>query len=216
MKVKYPRTPHLPWSEGSTSDDKTLPDTSHFEGKYVIITEKMDGENTTMYRDGIHARSLDSKGGEDRDWVKALWSKVRYEIPEGWRVCGENLWARHSIPYSDLKSFFYGFSIWDSDNICLPWVETEGFFDIMGITPVRTIYEGEWDEAYVRELAQSLNTETTEGFVVRVEQCGGFHYRDFDKNVAKWVRKGHVQTDKHWRHSQIICNGLRDVRERND
>jgi len=36
---KYPRTFHLPWSEGATSDDKTLDNVDHFEGKRVIITE---------------------------------------------------------------------------------------------------------------------------------------------------------------------------------
>jgi hypothetical protein len=71
--TKYPRTFHLPWSLGATSDDKVVPSVSHFEGRQVVVTEKMDGENTTLYRDHIHARSLDSKGGEDRAWVKQFW-----------------------------------------------------------------------------------------------------------------------------------------------
>ena len=82
--IKYPRTPHLPWSLGASSDDKVLPSVGHFEGRQVIVTEKMDGENTTLYRDHIHARSLDSKGGEDRAWVKQFWASIRGEIPEGW------------------------------------------------------------------------------------------------------------------------------------
>ena len=45
MKQKYPRTYHLPWSLGATSDDKILKDTSCFDDKIVIITEKLDGEN---------------------------------------------------------------------------------------------------------------------------------------------------------------------------
>lgn len=36
----------------------------------VVITEKMDGENTTLYRDGLHARSLDSRHHPSRNWVK--------------------------------------------------------------------------------------------------------------------------------------------------
>jgi hypothetical protein len=208
IKYKYPRTPHLPWSEGASSDDKRLPDTSIFEGEFVVITEKMDGENTTMYRDSVHARSLDSRGGEDRDWVKAFWAGIRYNIPEGWRVCGENLWARHSISYEGLRSFFYGFSIWDENNKCLPWYIAKELFEELGITPVKVLYEGEWNEELVKQLTRTLDTEKTEGLVVAVEQCGGFHYRDFDKNVAKWVRKGHVQTEKHWRHSAIVPNSL--------
>lgn len=207
-RTKYPRTPHLPWSEGTSSDDKKLPDTSNFEGEFVVITEKMDGENTTMYHDGVHARSLDSKGGEDRDWVKAFWANIRHDIPKGWRICGENLWARHSIPYDNLQSFFYGFNIWDEDNRCLPWCSTAALFEEIGITPVKVLYEGIWNEELVRQLTRSLDTERTEGLVVAIEQCGGFHYGDFDKNVAKWVRKGHVQTSKHWRHTAIVQNSL--------
>ena len=56
---KYPRTFHLPFSKGSTSDDKFLKDYSNFENKDIIVTLKMDGENTTMYNDHIHARSLE-------------------------------------------------------------------------------------------------------------------------------------------------------------
>lgn len=43
--VKYGRTFHLPWSPGAHDDDKTLKDTSQFEGKRVVVTKKMDGEN---------------------------------------------------------------------------------------------------------------------------------------------------------------------------
>ena len=60
-RIKYPRTPHFPWSPGATDDDKILQDLSVFDKQPVVITEKMDGENTTIYADGyIHARSLDS------------------------------------------------------------------------------------------------------------------------------------------------------------
>ncbi|MFT5465446.1 MAG: hypothetical protein ACI8UO_000541 [Verrucomicrobiales bacterium] len=57
--IKYPRTLHLPWSPGSTNDDCFLNGVSHFEGREVVVTEKLDGENTSMYRGGIHARTLD-------------------------------------------------------------------------------------------------------------------------------------------------------------
>lgn len=44
-KRKYPRTPHLPWSPGATSDDKYIQDLNSFKGRKIVITEKMDGEN---------------------------------------------------------------------------------------------------------------------------------------------------------------------------
>ena len=57
---KYPRTPHLPWSPGKTNDDKVLKDTSHFLGKEIVMSLKMDGEATTLYNNHMHARSIDS------------------------------------------------------------------------------------------------------------------------------------------------------------
>lgn len=72
MRTKYPRTAHLPWSPGATSDDIYQGNLSPFAGKQVVVTEKMDGENTTLYRDFVHARSIDSRFHPSRTWVKAL------------------------------------------------------------------------------------------------------------------------------------------------
>lgn len=60
MRTHYPRTPHLPWSPGASADDVRVADLSGFAGIEVVVTEKLDGENTTLYPDGLHARSLDS------------------------------------------------------------------------------------------------------------------------------------------------------------
>ena len=43
--VKYPRTYHLPFSPGTTKDDRVLKDCSNFFGKEVVVLTKMDGEN---------------------------------------------------------------------------------------------------------------------------------------------------------------------------
>lgn len=205
--VKYPRTPHLPWSPGATDDDRILHDLTPFEGKRVIGSKKMDGENTNMHRKGVYARSLDSVGGVDRDWVKQFWAGIAYNIPEGWRICGENLWARHSIHYTDLPSYFMGFSVWDDFNNCLDWDTTLEYFELFGITPVEVIYDGVWDEAAIRKLHTTLDPDKDEGFVIRLRDS--FHYDRFGTSVAKYVRQGHVQTDKHWRHQELVPNGLK-------
>jgi hypothetical protein len=204
--IKYPRSPHLPWSEGGTSDDAYLFDTAHFVGKEIVITEKMDGENTTMYRDGIHARSVDGRHHPSRDWVKALHASICREIPEGWRFCGENLYARHSISYEALDSYFYLFSIWNEENISLSWDEVRAWAEMLGLITVPELHRGEWEEKKVRQITANLNTATQEGFVVR--SAGRFHYNEFGRSLAKWVRRGHVQTDKHWMFAEIIPNQL--------
>ena len=205
--VKYGRTFHLPFSPGAHDDDKTLKDCSAFEGKRVIVTEKMDGENTTLYSDHIHARSIDSRGGEDRAWVKQFWSTIAYDIPPDWRICGENLWAEHSIHYDNLASYFYGFSVWNERNVCLSWEDTLHWFELFNITPVPVLYDGIWDEKKLREIEKSLSWEKHEGYVVRL--ADSFSYGEFKNSIAKYVRKGHVQTTKHWRQGRrFIPNEL--------
>lgn len=203
---KYPRTFHLPWSQGVASDDRVLRSVSQFEGKEVVVTEKMDGENTTLYSDHIHARSLDSRGGEDRAWVKQFWAHIRNDIPSGWRICGENLWARHSIAYSELQSYFYGFSIWDENNVALSWGDTQTYFELIGVCSVPVLYRGIWNENAIRSLESSMDFSQTEGYVVRL--ASSFAYDSFGHSVAKFVRKGHVQPGKHWRLSEISSNSL--------
>ncbi|WP_444997397.1 RNA ligase family protein [Aliikangiella sp. IMCC44359] len=123
-RYKYPRTPHLPWSPGATRDDIRCVDSKIFEDRMVVVTEKMDGENATLYKNHMHARSIDSRHHPSRDWLKKFHASIAYNIPAGWRICGENLFAQHSIAYKNLSSYFYGFSIWNEDNDCLSWKDT--------------------------------------------------------------------------------------------
>lgn len=200
--TKYGRTFHLPHSPGIHDDDKALRSYEQFEGRDVVITLKMDGENTTCYSDGhIHARSIDSRGGEDRAWVKKFLSEnVCYNLPEGWRVCGENLWAEHSLRYENLESYFLGFSIWNERNVCLSWAETLEWFELLGITPVQELAHGEFQLDMLKWVESVLRPERDEGYVIRL--ADSFKYGDFKKSVAKYVRAGHVQTTKHWRAGQ--------------
>lgn len=202
MKYKYPRTPHLPNSKGATSDDKIIDTLDHFIDKVVVVTEKMDGENSTLARDYYHARSLDSRDHPSRSWLKALWGRIRHDIPEGYRICGENLYAKHSLHYSDLNSYFYGFSVWDETNTCLSWQDTIEYLTLLGLDHVPVLYTGPFNK-----LTVNIDESKSEGYVVRLQSA--FHYDNFAKSVAKYVRCNHVGTDEHWMHSAIIPNKLK-------
>ncbi|PBC76944.1 putative kinase [Streptomyces sp. TLI_235] len=204
MRVHYPRTPHLPWSPGATADDVRSGGLAGLHGREVVVTEKLDGENTTLYRDGLHARSLDSAHHPSRTWVKALQGRIGPAIPDGWRVCGENLFARHSLAYRELDSWFYGFSVWDGTDHCLGWGDTVRFLRRLGVPAPRVLWRGVFDERAVRALR--LDTERVEGYVVRTVE--GFPREEFGLRVAKWVRPHHVQTDTHWMHAAVVENGL--------
>lgn len=204
--VKYPRTFHLPWSNPS-KDDKALKNTSYFDGQEVVVTVKMDGENTTMYRDYIHARSLSPLIGQDRGMVKALHASIAADIPEGWRICCENLYAKHSIHYTNLNSYAQVFSIWDERNRCLSWNETLEWTELLGLITVPVIYRGVFDTNIIKNwYSGEYDNNECEGYVVRL--ASGFDYHDFKKSIAKFVRPNHVTTNQHWRHQKLVANAL--------
>ncbi|WP_334212711.1 RNA ligase family protein [Falsirhodobacter sp. 20TX0035] len=103
---KYGRTFHLPSSPGATSDDKIMSSLKGLMVDDLIVTEKIDGENTTIHRGGSHARSPDSRHHPSRDWLKAFAAGISPRLSEGERIVGENFYARHSIPYDALPSYF--------------------------------------------------------------------------------------------------------------
>jgi ATP-dependent RNA circularization protein (DNA/RNA ligase family) len=221
QRYKYPRTPHLNFSAGVGGDDLKLDSDRIFINRHVVVTEKLDGENTTLYSDYIHARSLDSGHHPSRAWVKALHASIRSDIPPGWRICGENVYAQHSIVYYQLKSYFYMFSIWNEQNQCLSWADTQEWAEILGLELPPVLYEGIWNKDKIISLVGSLNLDSCEGLVVRNSEQ--FNFSDFSYNVAKWVRSNHVQTDgayklcpsraesaphEHWMLREVISNHL--------
>lgn len=205
---KYPRTPHLPFSEGATDDDKILKSTEHFLGKEVVVTEKMDGENTTIYNDNYHARSLDSTHREYHSYLLSrVLPQIQYQIPDGIRICGEYLYAKHSIYYDNLTSYFQVFSVWNNDT-CFSWNDTKDFISKLGLIIVPELYVGIYSDNKMKELAKEVITRGGEGIVVRFYDS--YKYEDFGKSVAKYVRPHHVQTDTHWSQSEIITNTLKE------
>ena len=196
IRTKYPHTSFLPWSKTISKDPDTVVIDPASWGGEVVITEKMDGENTTMYTDHIHARSIDSVNHWSRERVKATHAELAYNIPAGWRLCGENMTAVHSIEYDNLDAYFLLFSIWDEHNTCLSWESTMEWSALLGIWTVPLIYWGQWDTELCKELCKKLNPKRQEGLVVR-PACS-FHFDEFPSRVGKYVRANHVQTDEHW------------------
>ncbi|MEO0592534.1 MAG: RNA ligase family protein [Myxococcota bacterium] len=203
-RFKYPRTPHLPDSPGASPDDVRTGVPDSFRSQPVVVTEKMDGENTTLYHDGLHARSIDGRAHPSRSWVKGLQGQVGHMIPQGYRVCGENLFAQHSLRYENLASYFMVFSVWDDTNTCLSWEDTRLFSAERGLECVPTHFAGEWRDDLISLLR--FDPETMEGFVVRC--ASSFRFDKFGDHVAKWVRSGHVQTDEHWMQAPVVPNRL--------
>lgn len=209
-RTKYPRSWHLNYSEKTTSDDKQHQDDRHFHGKNVVVTIKMDGENTTIYNDGSHARSLDSNiDSEDRRWIEALRkSKIENNIPENFRICGENMFWKHTCFYDNLESMFLVFSIWDGDR-CLSWDETKMWCNLLGLSMVPFLYEGVYDKKIILDKFSNYikDSKDVEGFVIRLED--EFNISNFSNSLSKYVRKSFVIPSQHWRYSKKIPNQLK-------
>ncbi len=82
VNTKYPRTYHLPYSPGATSDDKKLSSNwfENYKGRQIIITEKLDGENTCMNHYDVFSRSHGAP-------TRSPWSKNMWEHDGIWKRC---------------------------------------------------------------------------------------------------------------------------------
>ena len=197
----YPRTPHLPMSPGATSDDKhASPETIAYlkSGIELVTTIKMDGGNVSLYPDYFHARSLDSGTHSWDTLAKQIWSRVRFDIPAGWRISCESMLARRSIAYDGLLSPLYIIGVWDETNALLSFDETQEWAELFGLPTVEPIYRGTSYKEATTVWAKNFNPDTSEGFVVR--DAGKIRYEDFAKRTAKFVRANHITTNVDWRH----------------
>lgn len=200
---KYPRTYHLPKSPGATSDDKISNSVSSIIGIEVVITEKLDGSNASITKNGIYARShIDYSRNP---WDKEMWNiyhRIGNDIDDDVYLFGENMEGIHSIEYTNLKSYFYMFGVRDN-NIWIPWENVEEYSYLLDIPTVPVLFKGIINtEKELYNLIDKFMKEPSlvggikEGVVIR--NSGLFHNDFFSENVMKWVRKGHVQTDEHW------------------
>ena len=201
---KYNRTYHLPWSPGTTSDDRISNSVESLLGIEIIITEKLDGENTGMTDEGVYARS-------HATFTTSPWSrevrqlhkiKVEDYLGEGVFLFGENMEGIHSIEYTNLTSYFYIFGVRDNE-IWIPWEQVEEYSYVLDIPTVPVLFKGIVNTAKeLQKIVEDLVSKPSElggqreGIVVR--NAGLFHNDDFADNVMKWVRKGHVTTTNHW------------------
>lgn len=200
---KYARTYHLPWSKGTTSDDRISKNVDSLIDIDIVITEKLDGSNTGITKDGVYGRShveFTRNPWDVKSWE--IWNRINRNIDEDVYIFGEGMYGIHSIEYSNLKSYFYIFGVRDN-NIWISWDQVEEYSYLLDIPTVPVIFKGVVNsEKELKDLTEGLSNEPSslggirEGIVVR--NAGMFHNDDFSDNVMKWVRKGHVQTDSHW------------------
>lgn len=220
---KYPKTPHLPFSPEVKDDDISLNEhhCSLFVNQEVIITEKVDGGNCQLFQGKVYARTT-SKEATHKSFsaIKQLYSQFSYMVPDEIAIFGENMFGIHSIEYDALESFFYMFGVMDysnnnngeassdstEDGRWWSWEQVEEYADQIGVPTVPVLFKGtfssvqqikDWMEKEMRKRSSAVGgRDGAEGFVIRTVH--GFANKDFERCVAKFVRKGHIQTDEDW------------------
>jgi len=165
--IEYPEIYHIPSSPGRSEDDGVMDSLSGFNGRRVIVSEKLDGEVITIYTDHFHAQV------GDEEVVAALWESIKDKIPRGWRVTGICLPDR-----------FAGISVWNDQNVALSWDSTLEWFSLLGIDPVPVLYDGMFDEAVIDEIIENLDADKA-GIVIRVAEI--IPAEEFPTVVGKWV-----------------------------
>jgi hypothetical protein len=205
---KYPRTLHFPFSPGAKKDDRIAREFASLIGPELVITEKLDGENTCLNARGVFSRS--HAAPTQNPWATYLyprWELLKRDLAE-LDLFGESLYGVHSIEYTGLPQHFFLFGVrceqrWESwDTVCL-------YAELAKVLVVPLLWRGSiGSEAELQSLVEDLVQQPSalsdpdlgftprEGVVVRVADA--FPISAFETLVMKWVRRGHVQTDEFW------------------
>lgn len=215
MSAKYPRSFHLPWSPGGTSDDKRLRDVAGLLRVPLVITEKCDGSNLAYTRQAVYSRSHSGPPTHASfDLAKATHGRIGHLVSPGITVFCEYCYAVHSIEYGALPGYSLVFGVRDDvEGVWWDWDMTAAQAADLGLPTVPVLFRGEVaSEAELHELTDHLAAAPSalgglrEGVVVR--RAGQFRDAEFARSLGKWVRKGHVQTDEHWMHMAIVPQKL--------
>lgn len=244
--IKYPSTGHLPDTpeHENRRNDYEHQELNNFVCELepelsVVVTIKMDGSNAMITRPpelmddpsrhrpahGVAARNGKHAKHESFDLLKKRnRQQYGFKIPPYIQICGEWLYARHSIHYANPESctdqecddhgppvsdFFQVFGVYDNRfDIWLSWPEVEAWAEKIGAETVPVVEKRTFeypDQVYeIYPEAQRLINDGHEGLVIRSKFP--FHYDQFEDRLGKYVREDHVTTDEHWSRQEVVEN----------
>ena len=233
---KYPSTGHWRWSPKVHRDDSYHPDPEFFLGREIVITEKIDGGNTCLYHGQTFARSTDLPAHEG--WFSMVKNQHAWKTgidhggnPQGIRFhqryayYGEDIYGVHTLEYDAVHPChtYYLFAVLDMKTMqFVHWSDVHAHGCMLNVRRVPEVFTGVFGSteeltAFLeeeREKPSELGGER-EGFVIRIQEA--FPYDDIIevgkvrvmRNVCKYVRANHVQTDEHWKENWKPCKLLK-------
>ena len=208
---KYPGTPYWPWSPAIGRDDDVHANPARFVGEDVVVTEKLDGGNTLLHAGKVYARSVSAPS--DAKWMAMVKKHHAWKVnePDVW-LYGEDVYGVHSIEYDPVPEHetFYTFALRNGDGAFAAFAEVEAYAKHREIPVVPVLFRGRFRSvAEISAFMKQTHVEPSalggdrEGVVMRLAR--GFSATEFQDNVCKSVRPGHVQNDEHWTRNWRPC-----------
>ncbi len=248
---KYPRTPHLQGSKLQPGDeDLSQVSFESIAGKHIVIEEKIDGANSAVSFDADGTLLLQSRG----HYLIGGAREVHYDLFKQWAMAhrdtfyrvlgtryimyGEWMYAKHSMFYDALPSYFMEFDIFDREKeIYLDTLSRRELTSRMPISSVPVLAEGNFQhiedvlkylgksnyvlDGHIKKLVDyceqnGLNTIERLEETDRTDIMEGLYIKIEENgcvaNRVKYVRAGFAQgamtSPHHWLHKAIIPNML--------
>src|SRR5262245_42277603 len=230
--VKYPRTPHLLGSRGTT-DDKHLNERESLDfiaHPSLIVEEKLDGTNVGIHFTSAGRMVLQCRGHEIttgmhaqydlfKQWTMGKRPVLEAMLEDRLLLFGEWLYARHSLHYRRLPHYFFEFDIYDKQRqVYLDLAALHELLEGTGIHTVPVVHRGpatgdqlrtiigpsRFDSVFKNPLT-GLIDNLMEGLYLRIEADGRVTGR------AKFVRPEFVERvrqSEHWQHQAVVPNLL--------
>lgn len=208
---KYNRSLHAQISLGTTSDDRFMPNgyVEVFSGMDgLIVTEKLDGQNNCLKKEGVFARSHAAKSILPWDKpIRERWELIKNDLDDI-EIFGENMFGIHSIAYNNLESYYYVFAV-RQKGVWLSWEEVKFYsamFDLPTVPELnfdislKEFYQNKKDNVDLRRVGENkvlsdwfnLNLGMTwEEYTNTPGQLGGF-----DPNTGESASEGFVVRNK--------------------
>ena len=211
LDAKYPSTPYWPWSPAIGRGDAVHANPDRFVDKDVVVTEKLDGGNTLLHAGKVYARSVSAPSGGK--WMAMVKKHHAWKVnePDAY-LYGEDIYGVHSVTYAPVaeRETFYAFALRDGAGAFAAFDEVEAYAKQREIPVVPVLFRGRFRSvaeisAFMKQAhgePSALGSER-EGVVMRLAR--GFPAAEFQDNVCKSVRAGHVQTDEHWTRNWRPC-----------
>ncbi len=231
--IKYPRTPHLFGSRG-TSDDKHLAERESLRflaDESLIVEEKIDGTNVGIhFADGellLQCRGHQITNGMHpqydlfKQWAMVKRGVLEERLGERFIMYGEWAYAKHSIFYGELAHFFFEFDVFDKTTEAFLTLDSR--LDLLaesGIETVPIVHCGSLERAGLADLIGPSAFASVFEHPVSGQQDNlmeGLYFRTEDEDEvtgrAKFVRSEFVEKIKqstHWQQQVMVPNELAD------